>query len=39
MLEIEKKAGPKDACSASLNYLAGLLAEKQMGYTEFISSI
>ncbi len=39
MLEIEKKAGPKDACSASLRYLTDLLAEKQMSYAEFVLSI
>jgi hypothetical protein len=39
MLEIEKKAGPRDACAASLKYLTGLLAEKQMSYSEFILSI
>lgn len=39
MLDIEQKAGPKDACAASLKYLTGLLAEKQMSYGEFILSL
>jgi PAS domain S-box-containing protein len=39
MLDIEQKAGPKDACSASLKYLTDLLAEKKLTYGEFILSI
>jgi len=39
MLEIERQAGPKDACNASLKYLTGLLAEKGVSYSEFILSI
>ncbi|MCP5279598.1 MAG: PAS domain-containing protein [Thiobacillus sp.] len=39
MLEIEQKAGPKDACAASLRFLTGLLAEKQLSYGEFILSL
>lgn len=39
MLDIEQKAGPKDACAASLKYLTGLLADKQMSYSEFILSL
>lgn len=39
MLEIEKQAGPRDACAASLKYLTGLLAEKRLSYGEFILSL
>jgi len=39
MLEIERQAGPKDACNASLKYLTGLLSEKGVSYSEFILSI
>ena len=39
MLEAERRAGPKDACAASLGLLTGLLAEKGMGYESFILSI
>lgn len=39
MLEIEQKAGPRDACAASLKYLTDLLAEKQLSYGEFILSL
>jgi PAS domain S-box-containing protein len=39
MLEIEQQAGPRNACAASLKYLTDLLAEKQVGYGEFILSI
>jgi PAS domain S-box-containing protein len=39
MLEIERQAGPKDACNASLKHLTGLLAEKGVSYSGFILSI
>jgi PAS domain S-box-containing protein len=39
MLEIERQAGPRDACAASLRYLVDLLAEKRMSYSEFILSL
>ncbi|MEW5771758.1 MAG: PAS domain-containing protein [Pseudomonadota bacterium] len=39
MLEIERQAGPRDACDASLKYLNGLLAEKGLDYNEFIFTI
>mgnify|MGYP005840202015 CR=1 FL=1 len=39
MLDIEQKAGPKDACAASLQFLTGLLAEKRLSYSEFILSL
>lgn len=39
MLEIEKKAGPRDACAASLKYLTDLLAEKRVSYSEFILNL
>lgn len=39
MLDIERQAGPKEACAASLHYLHGLLAEKGQDYREFILSL
>lgn len=39
MLDIERKVGPKEACSASLAYLTGLLADKGVSYHEFIFSL
>jgi len=39
MLEVERKAGPKDACDASIAFLAGLLKEKGVSYETFILSI
>lgn len=39
MLEIEKQAGPRDACSASLKYLTDLLASKGVTYPELIFSL
>jgi PAS domain S-box-containing protein len=39
MLEVEKRAGPKDACAASLAMLTGLLAQKGVSYESFILSI
>jgi PAS domain S-box-containing protein len=39
MLEVEAKAGPRDACQASLAYLSKLLADKGVSYAEFILSI
>ncbi len=39
MLEIEQKAGTRDACNASLAYLTKLLADKGVSYAEFIVSL
>lgn len=39
MLEEERRAGPKDACAASLALLNGLLAQKGVSYESFILSI
>lgn len=39
MLEEERRAGPKDACAASLAILTGLLAQKGENYESFILSI
>lgn len=39
MLEIERKAGPRDACAASLKYLTDLLASKGVTYPELIFSL
>ncbi len=39
MLEIEKRAGPRDAIAASGKYLSDLLAEKRVGYSEFVLTI
>jgi PAS domain S-box-containing protein len=39
MLEAERKAGPKDACDASIAMLVGLLKEKGVSYETFILSI
>lgn len=39
MLEIETKAGPKEACTASLKYLTDLLTEKKVSYSEFILTL
>jgi PAS domain S-box-containing protein len=39
MLEAERQAGSRDAIAASSAILAGLLAEKGVGYDEFILSL
>jgi len=39
MLETERKAGPKDACDASIAMLVELLKEKGVSYETFILSI
>jgi PAS domain S-box-containing protein len=39
MLDEERRAGPKDACAASLALLTGLLAQKGVSYESFILSI
>jgi len=39
MLEIEKQAGPKNACAASLKFLNDLLTEKHVSYNEFILTL
>jgi len=39
MLEIEQQVGPRDACAASLKYLTDLLAEKKVGYEEYILTL
>ena len=36
MLEIEQKAGARDACSASMAFLDRMLAEKGQSYAEFV---
>ena len=39
MLEAEQKAGPKDACDASLALLVSVLNEKGMSYEELIHAL
>jgi PAS domain S-box-containing protein len=39
MLEEERRAGPRDACAASLALLTGVLAQKGVTYESFILSI
>jgi PAS domain S-box-containing protein len=39
MLAAEQKAGPRDACDASLALLNGILADKGMSYEEFILAL
>ena len=39
MLKEEQKAGPRDACAASLALLTGILAEKRATYEELILSL
>jgi PAS domain S-box-containing protein len=39
MLAEEQKAGPKDACAASLNWLVNVLTQKGVSYEEFILSL
>jgi PAS domain S-box-containing protein len=39
MLAEEQKAGPKDACAASLGWLTNVLTQKGASYEEFILSI
>lgn len=39
MLEAEQKAGPKDACAASLALLVGVLEQKGMSYEELILAL
>lgn len=39
MLEVEQRAGPRDAMNASLELLTGLLADKELSYEEFILSL
>jgi PAS domain S-box-containing protein len=39
MLEIEQKAGPRDACAASLKYLTDLLESKGVSYPELVLSL
>ena len=39
MLEEERKAGPRDACDASLALLVGLLNQKGVSYESFILSL
>ena len=39
MIEEERRAGSRDACDASLKLLTGILAEKGMGYEEFVLSL
>jgi hypothetical protein len=39
MLDEERRAGPKDACAASLALLVGVLKQKGVSYEKFILSI
>jgi hypothetical protein len=39
MLEAEKKAGPRDACDASLALLVSVLKEKGLSYDELVLAI
>lgn len=39
MLEVETKAGPRDACEASLTLLGRVLDEKGMGYEELVLAL
>jgi hypothetical protein len=39
MLEAENRAGPRDACDASLALLVGVLKEKGLSYDELILAI
>jgi PAS domain S-box-containing protein len=39
MLDAERRAGPRDACDASLAILAGLLTQKGVSYESFILSV
>lgn len=39
MLDEERRAGPKDACAASLALMTGLLNQKETSYEEFILSL
>jgi len=39
MLEVERKAGPKNAMDASIELVTGILADKGVSYEEFILSI
>ncbi|AGX87873.1 PAS domain-containing protein [Candidatus Symbiobacter mobilis] len=39
MLEEERKAGPKDACAASLAWLVNVLQQKGVSYEQFILSL
>ncbi|RTL55611.1 MAG: PAS domain S-box protein [Rhodocyclaceae bacterium] len=39
MLAEERRAGPKDACQASLTWLTNVLQQKDVSYEEFILSL
>ncbi|MGQ9686106.1 MAG: PAS domain-containing protein [Thiobacillaceae bacterium] len=39
MLRIEREAGPRDAPSASLAYLDGILADQRVGYAQFVFNL
>ncbi len=39
LLDVERKAGPKDACDASIAALTSILKEKGVSYESFILSI
>jgi hypothetical protein len=39
MLAVEQKAGPRDACDASLGLLVGVLKDKGLSYEELIHAI
>jgi PAS domain S-box-containing protein len=39
MLDAERKAGPRDACDASIGLLVGILTEKGLSYDELIHAL
>lgn len=39
MLEEEQRAGPRDACAASLNLVTSLLSQKGVSYEQFVLSL
>jgi hypothetical protein len=39
MLEEERRAGPKEACAASLALMTGFLNQKEISYEKFILSL
>ncbi|MDP2809374.1 MAG: PAS domain-containing protein [Rhodocyclaceae bacterium] len=39
MLDEERRAGPRDACDASMKLLTGILAQKGMSHEEFVLSL
>lgn len=39
MLEEERRAGPRDACAASINMVTNLLSQKGVSYAQFVLSL